>query len=89
MFVRSVALEATEVPDDLAGLRLGFQDDGAMGVEELVGDIGEDECPARRGPARTMLGTQPGGAAKHRVPALRYTFEDVEEERQTNDRLKA
>ena len=28
-------------------------------------------------------------AAKHGVPPLRYSFEDVEEERQTADRLKA
>jgi predicted HTH domain antitoxin len=28
-------------------------------------------------------------AAKHGVPPLRYSFEDLEEERQTADRLKA
>ena len=28
-------------------------------------------------------------AAKHGVPPLRYSFEDLEEERQTVDRLKA
>jgi predicted HTH domain antitoxin len=28
-------------------------------------------------------------AAKHGVPQLRYSFEDLEEERQTADRLKA
>ena len=28
-------------------------------------------------------------AAKHSVPTLRYSFEDLEEERQTADRLKA
>jgi hypothetical protein len=28
-------------------------------------------------------------AAKHSVPPLRYSFEDLEEERQTADRLKA
>src|SRR5438309_11526939 len=28
-------------------------------------------------------------AAKHGVPPLRYSFDDVEEERQTADRLKA
>jgi len=27
-------------------------------------------------------------AAKHGVPPLRYSFEDLEEERQTSDRLK-
>jgi len=30
-----------------------------------------------------------GFAAKHGVPPLRYSFEDLEEERQTADRLKA
>ena len=28
-------------------------------------------------------------SAKHGVPPLRYSFEDLEEERQTADRLKA
>jgi predicted HTH domain antitoxin len=28
-------------------------------------------------------------AAKHGIPPLRYSFEDLEEERQTSDRLKA
>ncbi len=43
--VRPVTLGARQVKDDLLGLfvyGLGFEDDGAVGVEELVGDVGED-----------------------------------------------
>ena len=43
--VRSVTLWAGHVEDDFLGLvvfGLGFQDNGAVGVEELVGDVGQD-----------------------------------------------
>jgi hypothetical protein len=48
--VRSVTLWAGHVEDDFLGLvvfDLGFQDDGAVGVEELVGDVGQDGGAAR------------------------------------------
>ena len=38
---------------------------------------------------QTPLATFMDFAAKHGVPPLRYSFEDLEEERQTSDRLKA
>ena len=37
---------------------------------------------------RTPLAAFMDFAAKHGVPPLRYSFEDLEEERQTADRLK-
>jgi len=43
--VLSVAIGARHVKDPFLGLvvgGLGFQDDGAVGMEELVGDVGED-----------------------------------------------
>jgi len=49
--VRSVTLWAGHVEDDFLGLvvfGLGFQDNGAVGVEELVGDVGQDGGAARR-----------------------------------------
>src|SRR5713226_5805320 len=44
-WVGPVALGAGHVEDDFLGLvvcGLGFEDDGAVGVEELVGDVGQD-----------------------------------------------
>src|SRR5713226_4610056 len=44
-WVGPVALGAGHVEDDFLGLvvqGLGFEDDGAVGVEELVSDVGED-----------------------------------------------
>lgn len=38
---------------------------------------------------QTPLGSFMDFAAKHGVPPLRYSFEDLEEERRTADRLKA
>ena len=38
---------------------------------------------------QTPLAAFMDSAAKHGVPPLRYSFEDLEEERQTADRLKA
>jgi predicted HTH domain antitoxin len=38
---------------------------------------------------QTPLATFMDFAAKHGVPPLRYSFEDLEEERRTADRLKA
>lgn len=38
---------------------------------------------------QTPLATFMDFAAKHGVPLLRYSFEELEEERQTADRLKA
>jgi predicted HTH domain antitoxin len=38
---------------------------------------------------RTPLAAFMDFAAKHGVPPLRYSFEDLEEERQSADRLKA
>ena len=38
---------------------------------------------------QTQLAAFMDFAAKHGVPPLRYSFEDLEEERQTADRLKA
>ena len=38
---------------------------------------------------QTPLATFMDFAAKHGVPPLRYSFEDLEEERQTAERLKA
>jgi hypothetical protein len=47
--VGSVTLGTREVKDPLLGLvlgGLGFEGDGAVGVEELVGDVGEDGSAA-------------------------------------------
>jgi hypothetical protein len=47
--VGSVTLGTREVKDPLLGLvlgGLGFEGDGAMGVEELVGDVGQDGSAA-------------------------------------------
>ncbi len=43
--VRSIAVGARHIEDELLGLvagGIGFAGDGAVGVEELVGDVGED-----------------------------------------------
>ena len=46
----SVALGAREIEDDLIGLVIQFIVDvhGAVGMEELVGQVAEDSCAARR-----------------------------------------
>ena len=48
--VGPVALGARHIVDDSDGLfvgGIGFEDDGAVGVEELVGDVSEDRGAAR------------------------------------------
>ena len=45
-----VTLRAGHVKDDFLGLvgdGIGFEGDAAVGVEELVGDVGQDEGAAR------------------------------------------
>ena len=51
----------------------------------------EDEASLGRAAelSQTPVATFMAFAAKHGVPPLRHTFEDLEEERQTANRLKA
>jgi hypothetical protein len=46
-FLRPVALGARKVEDDFLGFGVEFAVDGALGVEDLVGDVGHDGGTAR------------------------------------------
>jgi len=55
-----VALGARQIPDDFLWLAVRFFLDGAVRVEELVGDIGEDGGPAGGDAAPGDQDEQPG-----------------------------
>ena len=56
----SVALGAREIPDDFLWLAVRFFLDGAVRVQELVGDVGEDGGPAGGDAALGNQDEQPG-----------------------------
>jgi len=54
------AIGAGHVDDDSAGFVLFFEDDGPLGIEQLVGDVAEDGSASRRDAAFGDQGKQAG-----------------------------